>query len=78
MKKHKLSPWHDMDKLPVRYGVYGVTGRNNPCDNYGPISYQYWNGKWWGLMCSSPIDAYKNRNDKSLFQDSKWRGILKD
>jgi hypothetical protein len=77
MSAPKLTPWFPGHIKPVRPGVY-QTLQN--CDGVGPFL-QYWNGRFWGLMCrpNNGIDLPERwKNDSSSNQHCRWRGLAEE
>lgn len=68
----KKSKWFDGAKfVPAHVGVYETYYVSFV------TTYQYWNGKFWG-MCNSTPDRAAHYNDHEIFgQNRKWRGIKK-
>lgn len=64
----KLTDWFPPGTKPARKGIYEV-------NDDGWIGYQYWNGQWWCSFECTASDAFRYRKSKSIFQDSKWRGL---
>jgi len=69
MSKPKLTPWFPRNKKPVNVGVYETD------DDLGILTYQYWNGRWWGFGMCDVAAANKYKKEKSLWQKIKWRGF---
>jgi hypothetical protein len=70
----KLTPWYPGHIKPVRKRVY------MQYDGLGEeIGYQYWNGNRWGVWETTVDAAYNHRNiiAAEMFQNDKWRGVLK-
>ena len=64
----EYSAWNKRGTIPDNTGVYQVDELINR--NY---AYQYWNGQYWGLICTDIDQAYSERNEKSLYQNPIWR-----
>ena len=64
------SQWHKRGTTPNNKGVYQVNELINR--NY---AYQYWNGYYWGLICTDIDQAYSEQNEKSIFQKPIWRSF---
>ena len=66
----EYSIWHKRVTIPNNAGVYQVNELVNR--NY---AYQYWNGYYWGLICTDINQALSEANEKSLFQKPIWRSF---
>ncbi len=64
--------WMTANKKPIRIGVYETSAR----DDTGQVSYQYYNGDWWGCFDNSVDEAWRWRRERSMFQNVKWRGLV--
>lgn len=65
--EQKLTDWFPPEVKPARVDVYET--------NAGPNTYQYWNGKFWGLYESTPDFAFAFSYDKIMVQSPRWRGL---
>jgi hypothetical protein len=69
----KLTPWYPGNIKPVREGVYMLM-----CGFGVEVGYQYWDGSYWGLWCSTPQDAFHFRGKcGAKDQNGMWRGVRK-
>ena len=66
----EYSEWHKKGSIPLLFGVYQVNEVINR--NY---AYQYWNGLYWGLICTDINQAILEAEEKSLFQQPIWRSF---
>lgn len=66
-----LTPWFPPDVKPVHEGVYQTRNLK------GLLTFQYWNGKFWGLYRSRVDWASMSRNHTSIRQQNPWRGLSK-
>lgn len=64
----KLSQWHDGTVKPVHIGVYNRMTEDD--------WFNYWNGKFWINGETTAYSASLNTG-KSIFQNERWRGIVK-
>ena len=64
----KVTQWFDAWNKPFRKGVYQTFDDKTPL-------YQYWNGKYWGLLFNTIDGAAKFANKRSHWQNVKWRGV---
>lgn len=71
--KCELTPWFERGVKPRWVGVY-ETDANLPTT----ITYQHWNGKFWGMFTTTPQRAvcgdYRNIQSQ---HNPKWRGLAK-
>ncbi len=62
--------WFEPGTKPARKGVYQVAEYG-----YQWTAYQHWNGKYWGELSFSPMQAFRSRASRSIYQDHLWRGL---
>lgn len=71
---YNLTDWLSGTQFPIYHGVYEkevkVDLKCNPV-----YLYSYWNGDWWGYCSITAEDAFKNKNRKSVWQCTRWRGL---
>lgn len=65
-----LTPWFPPDVKPVHEGVYQTMANNL-------IVFQYWDSFQWGYYTQTPDRAIDQRQLRSEFQKSPWRGLNK-
>jgi hypothetical protein len=63
--------WFPGNIKPVRIGVYEKQIYNERS------VFSYWDGAYWFVYSYSVLAALQHRGCKSVFQNSKWRGISK-
>ena len=72
--KTPVTPWFPSHAKPVREGVYQKDNAALP----DKIYFAYWDGKYWGRLAANPNDARANQHRISMYQNLRWRGIIKD
>lgn len=76
MTKPKMTPWFPPKKKPFRHGVYQTEDDFDRTP--AQFGYQYWNGRYWGQFCDTPMRAASYANWRSMFQDNHWRGLASE
>lgn len=71
----KLTQWYPPEVKPVREGVYENGTYSRRTNEITGGCYQYWNGAWWGSVSAIVSGAYRDRDEKSLYQNDPWRGL---
>lgn len=72
MSDQNLTDWYQPDQKPVRIGPYEV----NSGEPY--IRFQFWNGKFWGMLSGTIAECIDNRDFVSILQSLPWRGLSED
>lgn len=71
VKKYAKTTWFPGNMKPVHVGVYE---RNHKLS--GKALFQFWNGKYFGLLANAPDQAVNGKFRKSWLQKQKpWRGL---
>lgn len=71
-----VTQWFGRGVEPERIGVYeSGTYELRGGQIVGGL-FQFWNGKFWGMVEDSVKDAYRHRNYRSSFQEEYWRGLV--
>jgi hypothetical protein len=70
--KPALTPWFSAEVRPAHDGVY----ETRDCD--GIVSYQHWNGDFWGFFAFTIKEAYEGGDSPSYQQHNDWRGLAED
>jgi len=66
------TPWFEPGTNPVHRGVYECTWYDS--GHYG-LTFQHWNGQFWGYYATKASIAYANRAFESSRQYNYWRGL---
>lgn len=68
----KVTQWFKGDEKPVHIGAYQRAQANKRI-----IGYSYWNGKEWGVLSTTPYEAWRLSKVASVLQELQWRGKAK-
>lgn len=77
MGEVNLTPWFGPNRVPAREGVYEVDiAIYTDASILRMFRYSHWSrSHGWGMCMYNPDDAYADRNNSTILEVVRWRGL---